>query len=96
MKSFYEFITHKENDTKSLLDRIVANHGHKFRSVLAKLISDGDLDDDPEMLRDIKQLCNSLKDSDQAPPQNDKPNNTDVIATPKADTGSNYEDGDQL
>lgn len=101
MRTFSEFVSKRDGvqsdsgqptaDSSELLQRIVHNHGARFRVVLKNIIDAGELTDDPELLNDLKQLSQSIASSspdDQYPIRDKKPNREqDIVSRPKADGG---------
>lgn len=80
-------------DRTELLQRIVQHHGSRFRTLLKKVITSGDLDDDPDLLSDIRELYQSIgkSSSDDQYPVNarSRPSKElDIVTRPKADGGS--------
>jgi hypothetical protein len=97
MIKFKEFVDAKElpvsdvqSDQTEILKRIVHNHGSRFKALLKSLIRNGDVGDDPDLLKDLKELCQSMTAGsyDQLPIQQKKNYEKDVVTRPSADGGS--------
>jgi hypothetical protein len=101
MRRFSEFVSQRDGvqsdssqptaDSSELLQRIVHNHGARFGALLKNIITNGDVEDDPELLNDLKQLSQTIASSapdDQHPIRDKKPNREpDIVSRPKADGG---------
>lgn len=77
-----------------LLQKLVQDHGGRFRALLKDVIVSGQVDDDPEFLEDLKQLRRALGNisSDQFPVRNRKQGEPDIVTRPKADGAGGMED----
>lgn len=103
MIRFREFVDNKDNpigepvsDQTELFKRIVHNNGARFRQLLKEVIRKGMIEDDPDLLADIRELYRSMKNSDhydQFPVRSHKPQDPDVVTRPKADGGSGLTGG---
>lgn len=100
MRHFSEFVSQRDGavadpsidniDQDDLLQRIIRMHGQRFRIFLRDVIRRGDLDDDKELLGDIKQLYRSIGHGtpDQFPPtKRPEKQEPDIVSRPKADGG---------
>jgi hypothetical protein len=100
MKRFYEYVSDRDgvvkdpssvqSDQEDLLKNIVRHHGLRFRSVLKQIIRNGMLDDDQQLLKDIKELYHSIGNAPSEFPPNEKitKREPDVVSRPNADGAS--------
>lgn len=79
-----------QSDQSEILRRIVHNHGSRFKVLIKTIIRNGDADDDPNLLEDLKELCRSMTSgsSDQLPIRQKKSISKDIVARSNADGGS--------
>ena len=100
MKHFSEFVSQRDGnvsdptvdniDQNDILQRIIRMHGQRFRILLRDIIRGGNLDDDKELLKDIKHLYHSIGHGtpDQFPPtKTPEKREPDIVSRPNADGG---------
>lgn len=97
MKRFYEFVSQRDGsvsdptvdklDQEDLLQRIVRMHGSRFRSLLKDMLREGRIEDDPELKKDIQDLCKSIGQGtpDEYPPTSSREREPDIVSRPSAD-----------
>lgn len=98
MITFNEFLSKRDGaiansdrlDQTDILQRIVNQHGERFKVLLKNIIHNDMVDDDEELLEDLKQLYKSIVPVKNEFPPTKRPigREPDIVSRPVSDGGS--------